>query len=121
MVFLLEGDGYLGPLEPRQGGEGVDGVHLLFGDTALSAGFIRLGAPKDHEAVLGLEELVVFLLGTACWVTDLRSRPLGLAILAEGCYGCSPLWWHSPWEDALPAPYGMDRGIRAPSRSVLAV
>ena len=63
MVFLVEGDGRLGPLEPCQGGEGVDGVHLLLSDVALLAGFIRQGAPKDHEVALGLGELVVFLLG----------------------------------------------------------
>jgi hypothetical protein len=30
---------------------------------ALPTGFIRLGAPEDHEAVLNLGELIVFLLG----------------------------------------------------------
>jgi hypothetical protein len=63
-VFLVEGDGRLGPSESCRSGKGAHGVHLLFGDVALSAGFIRLGAPKDHEAALGLEELNVFLLGT---------------------------------------------------------
>jgi hypothetical protein len=32
----------------------------------LLAGFIRLGAPEDHEATIGLGELIVFLLGTVC-------------------------------------------------------
>jgi hypothetical protein len=84
MVFLVEGDGRLGPPEPRWGSEGVDGVHLLLGDAALPAGFIRLGAPEDHEAALSLGELVVFLLGTVRQVTGLRGRLLGLALLAEG-------------------------------------
>jgi hypothetical protein len=71
MVFLLEGDGCLGPPEPCQGSEGVDDIHVLFGDAMLSAGFICLGALEDHEAALGLGELVVLLLGAACWVTSL--------------------------------------------------
>jgi hypothetical protein len=45
---------------------GVDGVHFLLSDAALLAGFIRLGAPEDHEATIGLGELIVFLLGTVC-------------------------------------------------------
>jgi hypothetical protein len=60
MVFLVEGDGCLGPPELHRGGEGVEGIHLLFGDVALPAGFIHLGAPEDHEVVLGLGELIVF-------------------------------------------------------------
>ena len=44
----------------------MDGVHLLLGDVALLAGLIRLGAPKDHEVVLGLGELGVILLGAVC-------------------------------------------------------
>ena len=64
MLFFVEGDGCLGPLEPRWGDEGVDGVHLLLGDATLPERLIRLGAPEDHEAALGLGELVVFLLGT---------------------------------------------------------
>ena len=47
----------------------MDGVHLLLGDAALPAGFICLGALEDHEAALGLEELIVFLLGAVCRVT----------------------------------------------------
>jgi hypothetical protein len=66
MILLVEGDGRLGPLEPCQGGVGVDGVHLLLSDAALLVGFIRLGAPEDHEATIGLGELIVFLLGTVC-------------------------------------------------------
>ena len=54
MVFLFEGDGCLAPLEPCRGNEVVDGIHLLLSDAALLAGFIRLGAPKDHEILLGL-------------------------------------------------------------------
>jgi hypothetical protein len=58
-------------LELRRGGEGVDGVHLLLGDAALSMEFICLGAPKDHETALDLGKLIVFLLGVICRVTDL--------------------------------------------------
>ena len=64
MVFLVKGDGHLGPPKPHRGGEGVDGVHLLLGDVALPMGFIRLGASKDHEAALSLGKLIIFLLGT---------------------------------------------------------
>jgi hypothetical protein len=46
VVSLVKGDGRLGSLEPCQGGEGVNGIHLLFGDTTLLAGFVRLGPPK---------------------------------------------------------------------------
>ena len=74
MVFLVEGDGRLGPPKPCQDGEGVDGIHLLLGVAALPVRLMRLGAPKDHEAVLGLGELVVFLLGAVRWVTSLRGR-----------------------------------------------
>ena len=62
MVFLVEGDGCLGPSEPCWGDEGVIGIHLLLGDAALPVGFIRLGAPEDHEAALSLRELLIFLL-----------------------------------------------------------
>jgi hypothetical protein len=93
MVFIVEGDGHLGPPEPHQGGEGLDSVHLLLGDAALPMGFICLGAPEDHEAALSLGELVVFLQGTACLVASLRGRLLGLALLAKGAmdvalHGC---------------------------------
>ena len=46
--------------------QGVDGIHLLLGDASLAAGLIRLGSPKDHEALLGLGKLGVFLLDTIC-------------------------------------------------------
>jgi hypothetical protein len=49
----------------------VNGVHLLVSDVALLVGFIRLGAHEDHEVVLSLGELVVFLLGIVRWVTSL--------------------------------------------------
>jgi hypothetical protein len=71
VIFLVEGNGHLGPSELRRGGEGVNGVHLLVGDVALLVGFISLGAPEDHEAALGLGELIVFLLGTVRRVTSL--------------------------------------------------
>ena len=80
MVFWDKGDGRLGPSEPRRGGKGVDGVHLLLGDMALPAGFICLGALEDHEAALGLGELVVFLLGVVHRVASLWGRLLGLAL-----------------------------------------
>ena len=73
MVFLVEGDGRLGPLEPCRGSEGVDDVHLLLGDAALPVGLIRLGAPVNPEAALGLGELVVFLLGAVHRVIGLRA------------------------------------------------
>ena len=49
----------------------MDGIPLLLGDAELLAGFIRLGAPEDHEVALDLRELVVFLLGAVHWVTGL--------------------------------------------------
>jgi len=61
VIFLVKGDGRLGPSEPHQGGEGVNSVHLLLGDVALLAGLIRLGAPEDHEAAISLGELSVIL------------------------------------------------------------
>jgi hypothetical protein len=84
VVFLVEGDGRLGPLELRWGSEGVDSIHLLLGDAVLPAGLVRLGAPEDHEAAFGLEELVIFLLGAVRQLIGLRGRLLGLALLAEG-------------------------------------
>jgi hypothetical protein len=54
VVFLIEGDGHLGPSEPHRSSEGVNGVHLLLGDAMLLAGFIGLGALEDHEVALGL-------------------------------------------------------------------
>ena len=62
VIFLVEGDGRLGPLEPCWEGEGVNSVHLLLDDAALPVGLICLGAPKDHEVALGLGELIVFFL-----------------------------------------------------------
>jgi hypothetical protein len=84
MVFLVEGDGRLGPLEPHRSGEGVDSVHLLLSDVALPAGFICLGALEDHEAKLGPGECIVFLLGIVRRVASLWGRLLGLALLVEG-------------------------------------
>jgi hypothetical protein len=84
VVILVKGDGHLGPSEPRRGDEGVNDIHLLFGDTMLSARFVGMGAPEDHEAVLGLKELSVFLLGTSRWVTNLQGKLMGLALLVEG-------------------------------------
>jgi hypothetical protein len=72
VIFLIEGDGRLGPSEPCRGGEGVNDVHLLLGDAALLVRFMHLGAPKDHEAELSLGELIVFLLGTVRRVADFR-------------------------------------------------
>jgi hypothetical protein len=84
MVFLVEGDGHLGPQEPGQGDEGVGDIYLLLSDAALPAGFIRLGAFEDHEAALSLGEHVVFLLGAVHRVASLQGRLLGLALLFEG-------------------------------------
>jgi hypothetical protein len=60
-IPLVEGDGHLGPSEPRRGGKGVNGVHLLLGDVVLPVGFISLGALEDHEVAIGLGELGVGL------------------------------------------------------------
>jgi hypothetical protein len=46
VIFLVEGDGCLGPSELCQGDEGMDGIHLLLNDATLPMGLIRLGAPK---------------------------------------------------------------------------
>jgi hypothetical protein len=62
----------------------VNGVHLLLGDTTLPAGFVGFEASKDHEAALGLWELIVFLLGASCWIIGLQGWLLGLALLANG-------------------------------------
>ena len=61
VIPLVEGDGCLGPSEPCWSAKGVNGVHIPLGDVALPAGFIRLGAPKDHEAAIGLKQLSVIL------------------------------------------------------------
>jgi hypothetical protein len=92
VIFLVDGDGHLGPSESHRGGEGVDDIHLLLGDAALPAGLIRLEAPKDHEAVLGLEELIILLLGAVNWVIGLGGMLLGLCPVGQGCYRCSPSW-----------------------------
>ena len=84
VIFLVKGDGRLGPLEPHRGSKGVDSVHLLLGDVALPVGLICLGASEDHEAALGLGEPIVFLLGTVRQVAGLQGRLLGLALLVEG-------------------------------------
>ena len=60
------------------------GVHLLLGDAALPVGLIRLGAPVNPEAALGLGELVVFFLGAVRQDAGLWGRLLGLSLLAEG-------------------------------------
>jgi hypothetical protein len=62
----------------------VNDIHLLFCDAALSAGFIGVGAPEDHEVALGLGEFGVFLQGASCQVIGLQGKLLGLALLAEG-------------------------------------
>jgi hypothetical protein len=54
MILLVEGDDHLGPLEPCQGSEGVDDIHLLLNDAALPAGFVCLGAPKIMRQCLAL-------------------------------------------------------------------
>jgi hypothetical protein len=59
MVILIEGDGCLQTSEPRQGGNGLDSVHLLLGDAVLIMGLVDLGALEDHEPLLGLRELGV--------------------------------------------------------------
>jgi hypothetical protein len=120
VIFLVEGGGRLEPLEPRWGSEGVGGVHLL-GDAGLPAGLIHLGAPKDHEATLGLRALVVFLLGAVRWVIGLQGRLLGLALLAEGATDVA-LCGSIVLEEvpSLP-PCGTSRGTQAPSQSVLGV
>jgi hypothetical protein len=64
VVSLVKGDGCLGPSKSHRDAEGTHSVHLLLGDVVLPVGPICLGAPKDHEASLGLEELDVILLGT---------------------------------------------------------
>ena len=50
MILLVEGDGRLGPSEPRQGGRGVEGIHLLLGDAALVAEPPKLYGP--HVSVI---------------------------------------------------------------------
>ena len=68
----------------------MDGVHLLLGDVALLAGLIRLGAPKDHEAMIGLRKLGVVLQDGICRLAGLRGRLLDVALLAEGAANVAP-------------------------------
>jgi hypothetical protein len=67
----------------------VDGVHFLLDDAALLAGFICLGAPKDHVATTSLRKLGVILWGGVCRLISLVGRLLGLALLAEGAMDVS--------------------------------
>jgi hypothetical protein len=59
MVIPIEGDGRFQPPEQHRGRNGLDSIHLLLSDMALMSGFEGLGAPEDHEALLGLRELGV--------------------------------------------------------------
>jgi hypothetical protein len=86
MIPLIEGDGHLGPSEPRRGGKGVNSVHLLLSDTALSVGFIRLGALEDQEAAIDLRELSVILRGNVA-----GSLAFGASLWAL------PYWPRVPW------------------------
>ena len=61
MILLIKGDGRLGPSELCQRGEGVNGIHLLLGDAALPAGFLCLGVPEDHEAMISLKKISIVL------------------------------------------------------------
>jgi hypothetical protein len=74
VILLVEGDGRLGPSEPRRDSEGVDGVHLLLGDVMLPAGFVRLGAPEDHEVANSLWKLGVVLRGGVYRLIGLGGR-----------------------------------------------
>jgi hypothetical protein len=93
----------------------VDDVHLLLNEAALTSGHVRLGAPENHEAVLGHTKLGV-LLGTVCWFAGLRSQLLGLALLAKGAMDVAPVG-STVLEEVLRLPCGKGRGPRAPSRS----
>ena len=92
----------------------MNSVHLLFGDAALLAGFIGVGALEDHEAALNLGELGVLLLGISRWVVGLQGRLLGLALLAEGATDVA-LHGGVVLEKMSPTPRGTSRGTRAPS------
>jgi hypothetical protein len=59
MVIPIKGDGRFQPPEQRRGGNDLNNIHLLLSDAALMSGFEGLGAPEDHEALLGLRELGV--------------------------------------------------------------
>jgi hypothetical protein len=68
----------------------VDGTHLLLSGAALPARLVRLGAPKDHHAAIGLKDLGVFLLGVVCQVVSLWGRLLGLALQGKGAMDVTP-------------------------------
>ena len=57
---------------------------------ALPVGLVRLGAPKDHEAAIGLRELGVFLLGAIRWVAGLRGKLLDFALFDKGATDVTP-------------------------------
>jgi hypothetical protein len=61
VISLVKGDGHLGPSKPCQISEGVDSIHLLLSDAALLARLVCLGALEDHEAAIGLGELIIIL------------------------------------------------------------
>ena len=68
----------------------MDSVHLLLSDATLPAGLVRLGVLEDHEALLGLGELGVFVLGIIRRGVSLLGRLLGLVQLAEGATDVAP-------------------------------
>jgi hypothetical protein len=80
MVVLIEGDGHLRPSKPRQGGNGLNDVHLLLDDADLMAGLVGLRAQEDHQALLGLRELGVLPLSAINLLANLSDRLLGLAL-----------------------------------------
>ena len=71
VIPFIEGDVHLGPSEEGRGGKGVNGVHLLLSDAALPERLVRLGALKDHEAVISLRELDNILRGRVRWLASL--------------------------------------------------
>lgn len=86
----------LQPSEPHQGGNGLQTIHLLLSDPALTARLVGLGATKDHEALLSLRELGVLPLSTVSLRTDLLGKHLGLDLQDEGTpdvapHGCTVL------------------------------
>jgi hypothetical protein len=70
VIPLVDGDGCLRPSELCWGSDGVNGVHLLLSDAALSEEFVCLGAPEDREAVISHRELSVILRGGVCQLTS---------------------------------------------------
>jgi hypothetical protein len=68
----------------------MDGMDLLLSDAVVPAGFVCLGAPKDHQAAIGLGELSVFLKGCFGRVASLRGRLLGSALWAKGATDVAP-------------------------------